>query len=170
MFLGACVGQAPRINPPERPIPYGHPQGKPLALLTNTPAFECVAVRIRAGLAGKGMKLAPAPADIAADRVVRWSAGDPAWGAAGEAPAWRGWRALTLAVESIEGPGASWNAGSGGLRSAHRRTDIHLAVLDADSARPVWRATVRADAALACGDAALDTLVDGLMARIERVD
>ena len=171
VIVGGCAGGPPGPPPtftaaPAERVAYHHPRSQAFALLPLAGPYACLQPRIEQALHGRGIKLRPAPSAIEPPQLVSWLAGLTALPDA-QRQAWQGWRALSVTVEAQDGPGSSWNPWNGSIRSAHGRTDIHLAILDPESARPLWQASARTAEVLGCADPALAALVERTLGSIE---
>jgi hypothetical protein len=75
--------------------------------------------------------------------------------------------AVVVIVDALEGPGGGWRPMEVmDLKSAHRRSDVGLAVYDGRSRGIVWSSLVRERRVLECEDAELLSMIRTIVARI----
>jgi hypothetical protein len=118
------------------------PRAKRLLITSPSARFPCARAWAERDLQGKGITLDTAPAGSEGALV------------------------LSIAIDSVEGPGGSWNAWSGAITSSHQRTDISLAITEPGSAAALWRSQTRLRTNLGCADQALRTQLQLLLDNI----
>lgn len=75
---------------------------------------------------------------------------------------------LAVHVDALEGPGGGWNLMSVmDFKSAHKRSDVGLAVYDGRSRDILWSGMVRARRVLRCDDPELVDMLRIMTSRIE---
>jgi hypothetical protein len=144
---------------------YPFPRAKRLAIASPSARFACVRDWAEQHLQGKGIVSAdPVALDtgFVATRLVR-----PGALSADELAALDGTLVLTIAVESLEGPGGSWNAWSGAITSSLERSDLALALYEPGNTIALWRGQSRVRAVLKCPDSDLKTQLQQLLAHIQ---
>ncbi len=112
---------------------FEFPRTKRLVIKSPSARFLCARELAQHELQGKGIAVATTPVEP---------------GGALE---------LSIAIESLDGPGGSWNPLSGAITSSHQRTDISLVISEPGSATAIWRTHTRLRTNLSCADQELRT-------------
>lgn len=75
---------------------------------------------------------------------------------------------LALVVDALEGPGGSWGLlDTMSHKSAHRRSDVSLAIYDGRARSVVWSSQIRERRVLRCEDPELLSMIRTVVSRIQ---